>query len=159
MDKLDRISSKIVSLEKYMDSRDRESPAKIVFTNGCFDILHKGHIELLAKASDLGDILIVGLNSDESVKRLKGKDRPVQDQSSRAMVLASLEFVDYVIVFREDTPAILIDTIIPDFLVKGGDYNPAEIVGYETVVQNGGKVLCIDLVKGYSSSSIIEKIK
>ena len=131
---------------------------KIVFTNGCFDILHRGHIEYLAKASELGHILIIGLNSDASVKRLKGDTRPVQDEISRAMQLASLFFVDAVVLFEEDTPYELIKTISPDILVKGGDYRPETIVGYDIVTSKGGKVETIQFVDGYSTSSIIQKI-
>ena len=131
----------------------------VVFTNGCFDILHRGHIEYLYKAAEKGDILFIGINSDESVGRLKGKGRPFQDQYSRSLLLASLEFVDYVSVFDEDTPYELIKAVQPDFLVKGGDYLPQEIVGYDIVKAKNGQVLTIDFVQGYSSSIIIDKFK
>lgn len=158
MKRLEKIRSKIVTINAYLNI-SAQNKGVVVFTNGCFDILHKGHIELLAGASDLGDKLIVGLNTDLSVKRLKGENRPLQDDTSRATILASLEFVDYVILFEEDTPINLIESIRPDILVKGGDYKPEDIVGYDSVTKNGGKVVCLDLVEGYSSSSIIEKMK
>ncbi len=128
---------------------------KIVFTNGCFDILHKGHIEYLSKARDLGDILIIGLNTDASVSRLKGAGRPVQDESSRALVLASLRFVEAVVFFDEDTPYNLIDLLKPDVLVKGGDYAEETIVGADIVRANGGEVVTIPLTEGYSTSKIL----
>ena len=131
---------------------------KIVFTNGCFDILHKGHIEYLAKAASLGTKLIIGLNTDASVKRLKGDSRPVNDENARALLLASLLFVDKVILFDTDTPRDLIDFVQPDILVKGGDYKPEEIVGYDIVKAKGGEIITIDLVEGYSTTSTIEKM-
>lgn len=128
---------------------------KVVFTNGCFDILHRGHIEYLSKARDLGDVLIIGLNTDDSVRRLKGEGRPVQDEMSRALALASLRFVEAVILFDEDTPHDLIDFIRPDVLVKGGDYSDATIVGADIVKENGGQVVTIPLVEGYSTSKVL----
>ena len=132
---------------------------KIVFTNGCFDIIHLGHIDYLAKAADLGDKLIIGLNSDESTRRLKGPTRPINDEHSRAMILASLSFVDAVILFDEDTPYNLIKSVQPDILVKGADYKPEDIVGYDIVMAKGGKVETLDYLPGYSTSSIEKKIK
>jgi len=132
---------------------------KIVFTNGCFDILHKGHIEYLAKAAAMGDLLVVGLNSDSSVKILKGESRPLLDQSSRALALASIQFVSCVTIFDEETPYELIKLIQPDILVKGGDYKPGEIVGYDIVKAGKGKVIVVDLVEGYSSTTVINKLK
>ncbi|MBK8846898.1 MAG: D-glycero-beta-D-manno-heptose 1-phosphate adenylyltransferase [Bacteroidetes bacterium] len=132
---------------------------RIVFTNGCFDILHKGHVTYLNEAAALGDVLIVGLNSDDSVKKLKGASRPVNDWAARATVLASLKMVDAVICFEDDTPETLIAQVIPDVLVKGGDYKLHEIVGAGFVQQNGGQVVIIDLVKGFSTSTIISKIE
>jgi len=129
--------------------------SKIVFTNGCFDILHRGHIEYLSQARDQGDVLIIGLNSDASVKRIKGEGRPVQDEKSRALVLASLRIVDAVVLFDEDTPIELIKAVNPDVLVKGGDYTEETIVGAEVVKANGGKVVTIPLVEGYSTSGIL----
>ena len=132
---------------------------KIVFTNGCFDILHRGHIEYLSKAKSLGDILIVGLNSDNSVRRIKGSDRPLQDETSRALILASLKFIDYVVLFNEDTPYKLIKKIQPDILVKGSDYKPEDIVGYDIVKSKGGKVKTIEFAEGFSTTSLIDKLK
>ena len=151
---------KIISLENIssLKSEWKKKNRKIVFTNGCFDIIHRGHAEYLFKASQLGDILIIGLNSDESVRRLKGINRPLQDQYSRSVILASFHCVDYVCIFNEDTPYELIKTVQPDILVKGGDYNPEEIVGYDIVKAKNGEVITIDFVDGYSSSAIIRKM-
>ena len=130
----------------------------VVFTNGCFDILHRGHVELLFKASLLGDFLVVGLNTDDSVRRLKGEGRPVTSQEDRAFILANLDMVDCVTLFDEDTPDSLIKEWEPDVLVKGGDYDPAEIVGRDFVESRGGLVKVIPLVDGYSTSHIIERM-
>jgi rfaE bifunctional protein nucleotidyltransferase chain/domain len=130
---------------------------KIVFTNGCFDILHRGHIEYLSQARDKGEILIIGLNTDASVKKLKGEGRPVQDEMTRALVLASLRIVDAIVLFDEDTPLELIKAIQPDVLAKGGDYTPETIVGADIVKANGGEVAVIPLSEGFSTSSILEK--
>lgn len=135
----------------------RAQGLKIVFTNGCFDLLHRGHIELLSKASDMGDVLVVGLNTDASVRRLKGENRPVNDEEARALVLAALGSVDAVALFDEDTPYELIKALRPDVLVKGADYKPEEIVGYDIVTANGGVVKTVPLVKGYSTTSIIDR--
>jgi len=132
---------------------------KIVFTNGCFDLIHRGHIEYLAKASSLGDVLVVGLNTDASVRSIKGRSRPLQDEYSRALILAAMRFVDFVVLFDEDTPENLIRKIQPDVLVKGGDYKPSEIVGYNIVTAKGGKVLTIELVENYSTTKLIKKIR
>lgn len=132
---------------------------KIVFTNGCFDIIHQGHVDYLAKAADLGDILIIGLNTDESVQRIKGKTRPIQDEYSRALILASFTFVDAVVYFKEDSPYELINTVQPDALVKGSDYKAEEIVGYDIVKAKGGKIITIDYLPGFSTSAIIDKIR
>ena len=132
---------------------------KIVFTNGCFDILHSGHIQYLYDASLLGDKLIIGLNSDNSVRRLKGENRPVKSQQCRADILAAIGFIDMVIIFDEDTPLNLIKNILPDVLVKGGDWELSKIVGYDIVTQNGGIVKSLDFLDGYSSSIIIERMK
>ena len=131
----------------------------MVFTNGVFDLLHIGHITYMTKAAELGDKLVIGLNSDSSVKRIKGEDRPVNDQNSRAMLLAALFFVDAVVVFEEDTPQELITTLLPDILVKGADYAIENIVGAKEVIANGGEVKTINFVDGYSSTSIIQKIR
>ena len=132
---------------------------KIVFTNGCFDILHLGHIEYLAKAADMGDVLVIGLNSDDSVKRIKGENRPLNKQQQRAMLLASLSFVSAVTVFEEDTPENLISRIIPDVLVKGGDYKPEQVAGADIVRSKGGDVRIIELTPGYSTTEIEKKIQ
>lgn len=131
---------------------------KIVFTNGCFDILHLGHIDYLSAASGLGDLLIIGLNTDDSVHKIKGNNRPLQDEVSRAFVLASLGFVDAVVFFGEETPYNLIKTIQPDVLVKGADYKPEDIVGYDIVKNNGGEIVTIEFLEGYSTTAIENKI-
>jgi rfaE bifunctional protein nucleotidyltransferase chain/domain len=158
---LERIQRKILdhgNLKNWL-SNIRSTNNKIVFTNGCFDILHKGHVEYLAKASDLGDKLIIGLNTDSSVEKIKGPARPVQDENSRALILASLEFVDAVVLFSEETPYDLIKRVQPDILVKGSDYKAEEIVGYDILLSYGGKVVTVDLVEGYSTTSLIKKLK
>ena len=132
---------------------------KVVFTNGVFDLLHIGHITYMAKAAELGDKLIIGLNADSSVKRLTGEGRPVNDQNSRALLLATFFFVDAIVVFEEDTPLNLISTLLPDILVKGADYAIENIVGAKEVIANGGEVKTINFVEGYSSTSIIQRIK
>ena len=137
----------------------KQDGKKVVFTNGVFDLLHIGHITYMAKASELGDKLVIGLNSDSSVKRIKGDDRPVNDQNSRAALLAALFFVDGIVLFEEDTPLNLISTLLPDVLVKGADYAIENIVGAKEVIANGGEVKTIDFVEGYSSTSIINKIR
>ncbi len=132
---------------------------KIVFTNGCFDILHLGHVDYLSKAADLGDVLIVGLNTDSSVKKIKGNDRPLNNEEARATLLASLRFVTIVVLFDEETPYDLIRFISPDFLVKGSDYKPEKIIGYDVLKAKGGEVVTIDFLEGYSTTSLINKIK
>lgn len=131
----------------------------VVFTNGCFDILHRGHIEFLSQAASLGDRLIIGLNSDMSAKRLKGEGRPVNNQEDRALMLATMYWIDAVVIFDEDTPLRLIQALMPDILVKGGDYRIENIVGAEDVIKNGGQVLSLNFADGYSTSKIIDKIK
>lgn len=131
---------------------------KIVFTNGCFDLLHLGHIDYLSKASDLGDVLVIGLNTDRSVGEIKGPKRPINNEISRANVLASLFFVTVVVLFDEPTPYDLIKFIQPDVLVKGADYTPGEIVGHDIVNAKGGEVKTIELVPGYSTTAIEQKI-
>ena len=132
---------------------------EVVFTNGCFDVFHNGHLEVLQKSSILGDKLIVGLNSDFSVSKIKGKNRPIYNEMDRAMILASITFVDMVVLFKEETPLELISCLIPDVLVKGGDYKKEEIVGAEIVTQHGGEVKIVDILEGYSTSKIIKKLK
>jgi rfaE bifunctional protein nucleotidyltransferase chain/domain len=145
----------------YLDiiQKEREKGKKIVFTNGCFDIIHAGHVDYLEKAKSLGDFLVVGLNSDESVKRLKGPTRPVNPVDQRKKVLQALKPVDLVIIFEEDTPERLIKEIKPDILVKGGDWKIENIVGADFVMSYGGKVYTIDFVYDTSTTKIIEKIK
>ena len=161
MDKLAVIQSKIIDIDQldsklaYWNFKNK----KIVFTNGCFDILHRGHIEYLAQAANFGDILMIGLNTDDSVRKLKGYPRPVQDQYTRALLLASLHFVNAVVYFDEDTPYDLIKRVQPDILIKGSDYHVEDIVGYDIVMQKGGEVKTIDFIPGYSTTSIIEKLK
>jgi rfaE bifunctional protein nucleotidyltransferase chain/domain len=160
MDKLRIIKKKIIkgySIHQWL-SFWRFKGKTIVFTNGCFDILHRGHIEYLSKAADYGDVLIIGLNSDKSVKKLKGPGRPYQDQKSRALILASLQFVTAVILFNEETPYELIRLIQPDVLVKGGDYKPDEIVGFDIVKAKGGRVVTISYINSCSTSNLIEKV-
>jgi rfaE bifunctional protein nucleotidyltransferase chain/domain len=161
MEKLMKVKSKIMRKEEVSGLMDvwKYMGLKIVFTNGCFDIIHLGHIDYLARAASLGGKLIIGLNTDASVSRLKGTNRPIQDEQSRALILASLQFVDAVILFDEETPQELISFLIPDILVKGSDYRIDQIVGADVVLNNGGKVETMDFVPGYSTSNIIEKIK
>ena len=135
------------------------SGKKLVFTNGCFDILHIGHVKYLEEAKSLGDILVVGLNSDSGVKRLKGPERPIQNENDRAEILNALRAVDHVCLFDEDTPLELIKTLRPDILVKGGDWPIEKIVGSDVVLGYGGEVRSLQFVDGRSSSSLIEKIK
>jgi len=132
---------------------------KIVFTNGCFDLLHPGHIDYLEKAAEHGDIFIIGLNDDDSIRRLKGETRPINPLSDRAIMLAALRAVDLVVPFSEDTPLNLISALMPDTLIKGGDYQPDDIVGASEVRNNGGEVLVIPFVEGYSSSNLILRIQ
>ena len=161
MNYFEKINAKILDgkgLAAWLDGCRREGK-KIVFTNGCFDILHRGHVEYLSKAAAFGDVMIIGLNTDASVKRLKGSSRPVNDEKSRAFVLAGLEFVSAVVLFDEDTPYNLIKTVQPDVLVKGSDYKPENIVGYDIVTAKGGKVVTVDLVEGFSTTKTIEKMR
>jgi rfaE bifunctional protein nucleotidyltransferase chain/domain len=136
----------------------KKAQKKIVFTNGCFDIFHLGHLDYLSKAADLGDKLIIGLNSDQSVSEIKGSHRPIINETSRIALIGSLFFVDAVILFHEATPLTLIEWVNPDVLVKGSDYLPQNIVGYESVTKNGGVIKTIDLIPGYSTSLIENKI-
>ncbi|MBC8525918.1 MAG: D-glycero-beta-D-manno-heptose 1-phosphate adenylyltransferase [Candidatus Cloacimonetes bacterium] len=131
---------------------------KIIFTNGCFDILHRGHIEYLKEAKKLGDVLIIGLNSDDSVKIIKGENRPINSEEDRAEILSQLKPVDFVVIFNEDTPYELIKSIVPDILVKGGDWKTEEIIGSDIVIKNGGKVKSLKYFPNSSTSIIIKKI-
>jgi len=159
MNFIEHIQQKIVPQSFFQDNAEVLRAKKLVFTNGCFDILHLGHITYLAKARQLGDALVIGLNSDASVRRLKGPTRPVNNQDARAHLLAALECVDYVVVFEEDTPYNVITKVQPDVLVKGGDYTIDNIVGADFVMQRGGQVLTIPFVDGFSTTSIIENLK
>jgi rfaE bifunctional protein nucleotidyltransferase chain/domain len=157
----EKIESKIFTLANLLKRIEfwKRLGDKIVFTNGCFDILHKGHIHLLAACIEDGNRLIVGVNSDASVKRLKGPARPVNDEKSRAALLASTQFTDAVIIFEEDTPEELIHAIQPDILIKGGDWKKEDIVGSEFVESYGGEVKTIPYLNGFSTSAIIERSK
>ena len=161
MKHLEKIYDKILNSESLEERLNlwRKEGKTIVFSNGCFDILHRGHVEYLSKAADLGDILVIGLNTDASVRRIKGPLRPVNDEKARAVVLAALEFVDAVIFFEEDTPYNLIKFVQPDVLVKGKDYKAEDIVGYDIVVGKGGRVETIELVDGFSTTKTIEKMR
>ncbi len=160
MRKADIISQKIYSLDELRKeiNRWRLLNKTIAFTNGCFDILHEGHIFSLSQAAAGADFLIVGVNADSSVKKLKGKDRPINTEESRSLLLASLLMVDAVIIFAEDTPLELIKIVLPDVLVKGGDYSIDEVVGAKEVIANGGKVVINPILPGFSTSGLIEKI-
>ena len=151
----------VLSLE---EAKRRRTAARVlgrrfVFTNGCFDLIHPGHTELLRRARSFGDYLLVGLNSDRSVRALKGPNRPVQGELARAQVVAALASVDYVVLFDEDTPLRLIQELVPDVLVKGGDYTPATVVGRDAVEKAGGRVQVVPLIPGFSSSQITERIR
>ena len=147
---IDEISNRVRSWKK--ESR------KLVFTNGCFDILHSGHVRYLQTAAGFGDILVLGLNSDTSVRKLKGSRRPIMTQADRAYILSAIEAIDCIVIFYEETPARLIQKISPDVLVKGGDYLPGDVVGYDTVKENGGCVKIVPYVEGKSTSEIVNSI-
>ncbi|MBR7035433.1 MAG: D-glycero-beta-D-manno-heptose 1-phosphate adenylyltransferase [Bacteroidales bacterium] len=161
MNQLETILHKIVTLEEAAKivASWKQAGETIVFTNGCFDIIHKGHVYYLAQARELGTRLILGLNTDESIKKLKGADRPIKELESRALTIASFEYIDLVIPFSEDTPLNLISTLLPDVLVKGSDYAIENIVGAKEVLANGGKVKTIDFVDGFSTTHYFKKIK
>jgi rfaE bifunctional protein nucleotidyltransferase chain/domain len=150
---------KIVPLAALVERLGRPREERVVFTNGCFDILHRGHVEYLARARELGDRLVVGLNTDDSVRRLKGSDRPVNGEEDRALVLAALEAVDHVVLFAEDTPIEVIRALLPDVLVKGGDYSIDTIVGSREVVEAGGEVVVAPLVAGRSTTGILTRAR
>lgn len=151
---------KIKSIEeiKKISSNLRKEGKIIVFTNGCFDILHPGHIKVLKKAKSIGDILIVGLNSDKSIRMIKGKKRPIIDQRGRCEILSSLSMVDYIVIFEEKTPEKLIKAILPNFIVKGADYKEEEVVGKDIIERYGGKIVIVPLYKKYSTTNLIKKI-
>ena len=155
----EQIAAKTITLDKAVELFDPTFRINktMVFTNGCFDVLHRGHIYYLSRARELGDLLVVGLNTDGSVSKLKGPGRPVNDQQARAEVLGALAFVDYIILFSEETPLKLISAVKPDILIKGGDYRKEDIVGYREVSSMGGRVETIPLLEGYSTSSILDK--
>jgi rfaE bifunctional protein nucleotidyltransferase chain/domain len=157
----EKIRTKIFSPEHLLKRIEfwRKLGDRIVFTNGCFDILHRGHIHLLLSCNTYGDRLVVGLNSDNSIKRLKGDSRPVNNQQSRSILLAAIEFVDAIVIFKEDTPENLIHSIAPDVLVKGGDWKKGDIVGSAFVEKYGGEVQTVPCLKGFSTTEIISKSK
>ena len=161
MSQFNTLKNKIFSLEnlKVQVENWKQTDEKVVFTIGCFDIIHQGHIEVLARTADLGTKLIVGLNSDSSIQKLKSESRPIIPEQSRAILLASFSFVDAVVLFSEQTPINLISTLLPDVLSKGGDYEIETIVGHEIVQRNGGRIILIPFVDGFSSTAIIEKIR
>lgn len=152
--------NKTLSFSQAQEIRRQAKAAgkKVVFTNGVFDILHRGHVEYLQKAREMGDLLIIGLNSDASVRRIKGPQRPLCGQEDRAVVLSALACVDHIVLFDEDTPQKLIETLMPDILVKGADYSVEQIVGADVVLKNGGKVLPIELTPGRSTTELIKKV-
>jgi len=155
------IKAKILSARTLISKVNywKDNNKTIVFTNGCFDILHRGHVEYLSKAANCGDVLIIGLNSDASVKRIKGNNRPINDQNARAVLLAALACVDAVVYFEEDTPYNLINLIKPHVLIKGKDYKAKDIVGYDILKKYKGKIKTIKLVEGYSTTAIEKKIQ
>jgi rfaE bifunctional protein nucleotidyltransferase chain/domain len=156
-----KLSEKIISPSNLATKLDqwRSENKRIVFTNGCFDLLHAGHIAYLSDAAALGDILILGLNSDHSVQRIKGPERPINNEITRSTVLAGMFFIDAVVFFNEDTPLELIKSVLPDVLVKGGDYEIENIVGARETIENGGEVRVLTFLPGFSSSAIIDKIR
>jgi rfaE bifunctional protein nucleotidyltransferase chain/domain len=153
-----KVASDVASLRRALAGR-QAAGARVVFTNGCFDLLHPGHVRYLEAARALGDVLVVGVNDDDSVRRLKGPGRPILDLAERAEVLAALSAVDHVVAFAEDTPLRLIDVLAPDLLVKGADWAPDEIVGGDVVRRRGGRVERIELVPGISTSELIRRIR
>lgn len=155
------VKSKVLSIEEAQKQIAiwKLKDQKVVFTNGCFDILHLGHVHYLAEAKSLGNKMVLGLNTDASVKRLKGPERPINNELARALVLASLHCIDAIVFFGEDTPLELIKALSPDILVKGADYKPEEIVGYDVLMSYGGEVKTIELEPGYSTTAVLEKIK
>ena len=157
---INKVREKIINTDNLVlkVSKWKKNKMKVVFTNGCFDILHMGHLEILTKSKEFGDRLIVAVNSDESVRKLKGKERPINDFQTRANMLASFSFVDYVVEFSDDTPKKLIQKIKPDFLIKVGDYKKKDIVGNDIVSSYGGETIIIPLIDGLSSTNTINKI-
>ena len=161
MTHIELLNNKIYTWEtlKSQVAEWQKQDKKIVFSNGCFDLVHKGHIDYLNRAADLGDVLVMGLNTDASVSKLKGPHRPIQDEQSRLTIIAALQCVNAVVLFDEETPYELIKLVQPDVLVKGSDYIPENIVGYDIVIAKGGQVKTIDYLPGFSTSGIEKKIK
>ena len=159
MSNLPQLSRKVLREEDLLREVDalKQLGQRIVFTNGCFDILHYGHVYLLSKAADEGEVLILGLNSDDSVRRLKGASRPINDQQHRALLLAALASINYVVIFNEDTPERIISAIKPDVLVKGGDWKVEEVAGAGFVKADGGRVVIVPYVEGFSTSGILNR--
>ena len=159
----EQIADKIMPLpqlvEKLENIRHKNDKVRVVFTNGCFDLIHRGHVDYLSRARDLGDLLVVGLNTDNSVRRLKGDSRPISNQESRSAVMAAFGFVDYVVLFDDDTPINLIKAIRPDVLVKGGDYKHDDVVGADFVESYGGTVELLSLVPGESTTRMVNKMQ
>ncbi len=153
------LHDKLLDREELIRRFGRPRRETVVFTNGCFDILHRGHVEYLTAAREQGDLLVVGLNSDVSVRRLKGADRPINREEDRAIVLAALAAVDVVTIFEEDTPHALISRLLPDVLVKGGDYRPEEIVGAREVEAAGGRVIVAPLLPGRSTTAVVQRLR
>jgi rfaE bifunctional protein nucleotidyltransferase chain/domain len=155
------LSGRVLSLHEAIlrFGREKRNGRCLVFTNGCFDLLHPGHVETLEKARELGDVLIVGVNSDRSVREMKGTGRPIVPEQERAEVLAALECVDAVVIFDEPTPREIVEALLPDVLVKGGDWASDQIIGREEVEGAGGKVVSVPVVAGYSTSAMVEKIR
>jgi len=160
MKQYQHISKKVMTREELLQQAERWRllGKRIVFTNGCFDILHKGHLHSLSEAASFGDVLVVGANADASVQKLKGPHRPINNQNDRALVLASLVVTDVIVIFEEDTPQALIEALQPDVLVKGGDYTVEQIAGAADVLRRGGEVKIVPLVAGYSTTGLIQKI-
>ena len=158
---LEKVASKILNTKNLLEKLDswKKEDKKIVFTNGCFDLIHLGHIEVLARSADLGDILIIGVNTDSSIKQIKGNNRPIIEEGSRAKQLAALEFVDAVVLFNEETPFKLINLIQPNIITKGGDYKTEDVIGNQTINKKGGEIIIIPLTQGYSTTTILNKIK
>lgn len=161
MNQVSHIQHKILSREDlvHQAAQWRQEGKTIVFTNGCFDILHRGHLQILTSAAMMGSVLVVGLNTDASVKRLKGPERPVNDENFRSWMMASLQVVDGVTLFDEPTPLELVIALKPDVIVKGGDYTVDQVVGSKEVLANGGSVQIVPIVQGYSTTSLIETIR
>jgi D-glycero-beta-D-manno-heptose 1-phosphate adenylyltransferase len=160
MNLIDEIRGKLLNNDLLMQRLDewKQDNLKVVFTNGCFDLLHPGHVDYLSRARKLGDRLVIGLNSDSSVSRLKGQNRPINNENDRAFMLAAYSFIDAIILFEEDTPYNLISVVKPHYLVKGGDYSPETVVGADIVENLGGKVIILPFIDGYSSSKLISII-